>query len=67
LAQPVERFFAKITTERIRRDSFRSVHELKQAITDYIDAHNASPRPFVWTATADAIFSKIASLCGKLA
>ena len=62
----VERFFAKITTERIRRDSFRSVAQLKQVIEDYIAAHNENPRPFVWTATADAIFGKIAALCGKL-
>ena len=62
----VERFFAKITTERIRRDSFRSVAELKKAIEDYIAAHNENPKPFVWTATADAILGKVAALCGKL-
>lgn len=62
----VERFFAKITTERIRRDSFRSVAELKKAIEDCIAAYNENPKPFVWTATAEAIFGKIAALCGKL-
>lgn len=63
----VERFFARITTERIRRDSFRSVDELKQAIESYIVAHNQKPKPFIWTATANSIFAKISSLCGKLA
>ncbi len=59
----VERFFAQITSKRIRRGTFRSVHELKQAIGDYLKTHNEDPRPFIWTATADEIFRKIARLC----
>ena len=59
----VERFFAQITNRRIRRGTFRSVHELKQAIGDYLQTHNEDPRPFIWTATADEIFRKIARLC----
>src|SRR5262245_30570932 len=42
----VERFFAKITQKRIRRGAFRSVAELKEAIHDYLDRHNADPKPF---------------------
>ena len=59
----VERFFAQITNRRIRRGTFRSVRELKQAIGDYLKTHNENPRPFIWTATADEIFRKIARLC----
>jgi len=55
----VERFFGKITDERIRRGVFRSVLELIQAIHDYIDAHNRSPKPFVWVKTADEILAKL--------
>jgi transposase len=62
----VERFFAKITTERIRRGVFRSVGELQQAIESYITSHNEAPKPFRWTATADAILGKVAALCKKL-
>jgi len=62
----VERFFAQITTARIRRGVFRSVPQLKQAIGDYIDHHNANPRPFVWTATADEILGKVARLCKRI-
>jgi transposase len=62
----VERFFALITNERIRRDSFRATAELKQAIRDYIDKHNQNPKPFVWSATADQILGKVAQLCRKL-
>ena len=54
----VERFFAAITTKRIRRGAFASVAELEDAIHDYLDRHNADPKPFVWTKTADAILAK---------
>ena len=54
----VERFFAEITTKRIRRGTFMSVTDLKEAIHDYLDRHNSNPKPFVWTKTADAILIK---------
>jgi len=54
----VERFFAEITTKRIRRGIFRSVAELEEAIHDYLDRHNADPRPFVWTKSAEVILEK---------
>ena len=41
-----------------RRGVFRSVIELSQAISDYLDAHNADPKPFHWTAPADTIIAK---------
>lgn len=63
----VERFFAKITNERIRRGVFRSVGELQEAIESYIANHNQAPKPFRWTASADLILGKVASLCKKLA
>ena len=54
----VERFFAEITRKRIRRGVFTSVAELQGAIHKYLDHHNANPKPFVWTKTADAILTK---------
>ena len=62
----VERWFAKITTEAIRRGSFRSVPHLRQTIMDYISANNRQPQPFSWTASADLILGKVAHLCGEL-
>lgn len=62
----VERFFALVTNERIRRGSFVSVADLKEAIKEYIAARNENPKPFVWKATADAILGKVANLCTKL-
>ena len=56
----VERFFAKITEQRIRRGAFNSVAELEKAIMDYLGQHNANPKPFVWTASAGAILEKVA-------
>jgi transposase len=54
----VERFFAEITGKRIRRGAFKSVDELEAAITEYLAKHNANPKPFKWTATADSILEK---------
>ena len=54
----VERFFAKITTKRIRRGAFTSVAKLERAIHDYLDHHNANPKPFVWTKSAQVILDK---------
>jgi len=54
----VERFFAEITTRRIRRGAFTSVAELEAAIRDYLDRHNADPKPFVWTKSAETILEK---------
>jgi hypothetical protein len=56
----VERFFALITQERIRRGTFSSVPDLESAIMDSLEHHNADPRPFVWTAPASAILEKVA-------
>jgi len=62
----VERFFAEITQKRIRRGVFRSVKQLQQAIMDYLAEHNANPKPFVWTATADSILERITKVCSRI-
>src|SRR6266436_1453909 len=56
----VERWFAELTNNRIRRGVFRSVKELEAAIRQYIDVHNENLKPFVWTKTADQILASIA-------
>lgn len=61
----VERFFGEITEKRIRRGAFRSVAALEKAIMEYLEHHNASPKPFIWTATADLIFSNIEKVCER--
>jgi hypothetical protein len=58
----VERWFGLITQQTIRRGSFRSVGELVQKIDAYVANYNLHKRPFVWTATADAILAKLQRL-----
>lgn len=41
----VERWFAELTQESVRRGSFHSVDDLKQAIAAFLDAWNANPPP----------------------
>jgi transposase len=61
----VERWFGKITEQRIRRGVFKSVDDLIAAIDDYIAEHNRQPKPFVWTASADLILDRVARLCKR--
>jgi transposase len=56
----VERFFAEITRNRIRRGAFNSVAELQSAIVEYLENHNAAPKPFIWTKSAGEILEKVA-------
>jgi transposase len=55
----VENFFSKMTRQRIRRGVFRSIVDLQTAINAYLAEHNASPKPFVWTQSAEAILAKL--------
>ena len=55
----VERWFGELTSKRIRRDSFHSVPDLKQAIDEFIAAWNEKPKPFLWTATVESIVAKL--------
>lgn len=52
------RFFAEITSKRIRRGSDISVDDLETAIYDYLLQHNAKPKPFTWTKTAQDILAR---------
>jgi len=54
----VERLFAEITRQRIRRGVFHDVAELKAAIDEWIEHRNQDPKPFTWTATAKTILVK---------
>jgi len=58
----VEGFFSTITRRKIRRSVFKSVADLEEAISRYIKAHNKTSKPFQWTASAPAIFKKLAQI-----
>ena len=55
----VERFFRDLTENQLRRGVFTSVEKLQAAIFDYIEQHNAQPKPFIWTAKATDILEKV--------
>jgi len=38
---------------------FPSVPDLIAAIEDYLRVTNTNPKPFIWTASADAILDKV--------
>lgn len=59
----VERFFAMITDKKIRRGVHRSVADLTADIEAFIAAHNAQPKPFRWTKSADDILAAIERFC----
>jgi transposase len=55
----VERFFALLTETQIRRGVHRSVADLQADISAFIERHNADPKPFRWTKSADDILASI--------
>ena len=59
----VERFFALLTDKRIRRGVHRSVASLNADIAAFIERHNADPKPFRWTKSADHILASVERFC----
>jgi transposase len=59
----VERFFADLTDRRIRRGVHKSVADLRADIEAFIDRHNADPKPFRWTKSADDILASVERFC----
>ena len=59
----VERFFALLTDKKIRRGVYRSVAALRTDIASFIERHNADPKPFKWTKSADDILASIERFC----
>ena len=59
----VETWFSIITRKTIRRGSFRSIKQLAEKIDQFVKSYNRDSKPFIWTATAEAIFEKLERLC----
>jgi len=55
----VERWFRELTDKALRRGVFHSVPDLIDAINEFLAAHNDDPKPFVWTASIEAILEKV--------
>jgi len=61
----VERWFAKLTNDALRRGSHLDTRELRRAIDAYIDETNEDPKPFAWTKSADEIIASVARFCAR--
>src|SRR5215469_5733117 len=62
----VERWFAELTTKKIRRGAHLSVRHLETDIIDWIGLWNENPRPFRWVKSADEILRSIARFCTRI-
>jgi transposase len=62
----VERWFAELTSRKLRRSAHRSVTELETDIRKWINEWNKNPKPFVWTKTADQILETRAAYCERI-
>jgi len=62
----VERWFAELTTKKLRRGAHPSVEALEADITAWAEHWNANPRPYVWTKTADQILTNLARYCERI-
>jgi transposase len=62
----VERWFAELTTKKLRRGTHRNVRDLTADIRGWIKTWNENPRPYVWTKTADQILESIGRYCARI-
>ena len=62
----VERWFAYLTTQKIRRGAHKSVQALEADIRAWIENWNQNPRPFTWTKTAEEILDSLAKYIARI-
>jgi transposase len=61
----VERWFAELTTKKLKRSAHSSVTALNKDIRAWIESWNENPQPYVWTKTADQILESITRYCTR--
>ena len=62
----VERWFAYLTDDLLRRSDHRCVQALEKDIRDWVTAWNEDPQPFIWTKSAEEILAKLARLLQRI-
>jgi transposase len=62
----VERWFAYLTDDLLRRSDHRSVQALEKDIREWVIAWNENPQPFIWTKTAEQILESIKRLLQRI-
>lgn len=62
----VERWFAYLTDDLLRRGDHRSVQALEADIRAWVKAWNDNPKPFLWTKTAEQILERLGRLIQRI-
>jgi transposase len=62
----VERWFAYLTDDLLRRGDHRSVQALESDIRRWVTAWNENPKPFIWTKTAEQILERLGRLIQRI-
>jgi transposase len=62
----VERWFAYLTGDLLRRGDHRSVQALEADIRAWVTAWNENPKPFIWTKTAEQILESLGRLIARI-
>lgn len=62
----VERWFAFLTDQLLRRGVHKSVAALEKDVREWIKNWNDNPKPFTWTKTADEILNSLAKYMSKI-
>jgi hypothetical protein len=62
----IERWFAELTTKKLRRGTHTSVRQLNTDIRSWLETWNDNPRPYVWSKTADQILASIGNYCRRI-
>lgn len=62
----VERWFAYLTEQLIRRGVHKSVQALEADIRAWVADWNTNPRPFVWTKTAEEILDSLTRYIARI-
>jgi transposase len=62
----VERWFAYLTDDLLRRGDHRSVHAVEADIRAWVKAWNTNPKPFIWTKTAEQILESLGRLIQRI-
>jgi transposase len=62
----VERWFAHLTEQLLRRSDHRSVQALEKDIRAWVKAWNENPKPFIWTKPAEEILDSLARLIKRI-
>ena len=62
----VERWFAFLTDQLLRRGVHKSVVALEKDIRTWINNWNQDPKPFIWRKTAEEILDSLARYCQRI-